>query len=457
MGQKPAFGTYVLTEQDVAGPYAKLPEDPKEQGRMERLGYQDAMEALAERFHVKPALLAEMNKGRTVRVGQMIVVPDVNVPVDIGGKATAVRVDKSDKMLYVLGDGNRLLGAFPVSIGGMTDDLPADTVLSIVNEVKNPNYTYDPSLLKNPKSDSKVRLPPGPNNPVGVAWLGLDREHWGIHGTPEPSQMARVETNGCIRLTNWDVLRRPPWPARASRCRCSPDMKAAAAFVLAASAVLLHGCGREPVRTTVIPPGPPTGFESGPKTEPSRQAAAPRSPASAAEPAPVARGAAEVMGDIDGAKLLATRELVVPVVGVAPTALADHYDDARGKRVHEAIDIMAPAGRAVVAVDDGRIAKLFTSRGGGLTVYHFDKQGQLAYYYAHLQSYAPGLREGATVQRGEVIGYVGSTGNANPAAPHLHFAVFRLGPQKNWWQGEAVNPYPALSKAAPAQVVAASR
>lgn len=207
VAQKPAFGTYVLTEQDVAGPYAKLPEDPKELGKLERLGYQDAMEALSERFHVKPALLAEMNKGRTVTVGQMIVVPDVNVPIDIGGKATALRVDKSDKMLYVLGDGNRLLGAFPVSIGGMTDELPADTVLSIVNEVKNPNYTYDPALLKNPKSDSKVRLPPGPNNPVGVAWLGLDREHWGIHGTPEPSQMARVETNGCIRLTNWDVLR----------------------------------------------------------------------------------------------------------------------------------------------------------------------------------------------------------------------------------------------------------
>jgi len=207
VAQKPAFGTYVLTEQDVAGPYAKLPEDPKEQGRMERLGYQDAMEALAERFHVKPALLAEMNKGRAVRAGQMFVVPDVNVPVDIGGQATSLRVDKSDKMLYVLGEGDRLLGAFPVSIGGMTDDLPVGTVLTIVNEVKNPDYTYNPALLKNPKTDGKVQLPPGPNNPVGVAWLGLDREHWGIHGTPEPSQMARVETNGCIRLTNWDVLR----------------------------------------------------------------------------------------------------------------------------------------------------------------------------------------------------------------------------------------------------------
>ncbi|MDB5750694.1 MAG: lytH, partial [Ramlibacter sp.] len=160
----------------------------------------------------------------------------------------------------------------------------------------------------------------------------------------------------------------------------------------------------------------------------------------------------------EGARMLAARQLVVPVVGIAPSTLADHYDDARGRRVHEAIDIMAPTGRPVVAVDDGKIAKLFTSPGGGgLTIYHYDTQGQLAYYYAHLQSYASGLREGATVRRGEVIGFVGSTGNADPAAPHLHFAVFRLGPQRNWWQGEAINPYPALRQGAPAQELAAVR
>ncbi|RYY88986.1 MAG: murein L,D-transpeptidase, partial [Comamonadaceae bacterium] len=207
VAQKPAFATYALTEQDVAGPYAKLPEDPKEQGKLERLGYESALEALSERFHVKPQVLADLNRDRPLRAGQMILVTDVNVGTRPAAPITALRVDKSDKMLYLLGDGNRLLGAFPVSIGGMTDDLPVGTVLKIVNEVKNPNFSYDPALLKNAKTDEKVRLPPGPNNPVGVAWLGLDREHWGIHGTAEPSQMARVETNGCIRLTNWDVLR----------------------------------------------------------------------------------------------------------------------------------------------------------------------------------------------------------------------------------------------------------
>lgn len=238
-------------------------------------------------------------------------------------------------------------------------------------------------------------------------------------------------------------------------------MRALLAAVALTGLFALQGCERQPVRTVVVPPAPPTGFGQPPEQAPAAQgpaASAPVAAASAPEPAPPVApsqsrplGTTNAIGDAEGARMLAARDLVVPVAGIAPSTLADHYDDARGSRVHEAIDIMAPTGRPVVAVDDGRIAKLFTSRGGGgLTIYHFDPQGQLAYYYAHLQSYAPGLREGATVKRGQVIGYVGSTGNADPAAPHLHFGVFRLGPQRNWWQGEAVNPYPALSRAAPA-------
>ena len=113
-------------------------------------------------------------------------------------------------------------------------------------------------------------------------------------------------------------------------------------------------------------------------------------------------------------------------------------------RVHEALDIMAPAGTPVVAVEDGKVAKLFTSKAGGLTVYQFDPSQSVAYYYAHLQGYASGLTEGAAIRRGQVIGYVGSTGNADPAAPHLHFAIFVLGPDKRWWQGTAIDPYPVL-------------
>ena len=138
--------------------------------------------------------------------------------------------------------------------------------------------------------------------------------------------------------------------------------------------------------------------------------------------------------------------LLLPVQGITSDRLRDTFADGRdGKqRGHEAIDIAAPRGTPVLAVDDGRIAKLFLSRLGGITIYQFDPSGQFAYYYAHLDRYSAGLAEGQTVRRGSVIGYVGSTGNASPDAPHLHFAIFRLGPEKQWWKGEPINPFPYL-------------
>ena len=143
--------------------------------------------------------------------------------------------------------------------------------------------------------------------------------------------------------------------------------------------------------------------------------------------------------------MLAARRLTVPVQGVAPEALADTFSDARSQgRRHDAIDIPAPAGTPVLAVEDGHIAKLFLSRPGGITVYQFDPARQYSYYYAHLQRYAEGLQEGQRVRRGQVLGYVGSTGNADPAAPHLHFAIARLPADRAWWKGEPINPYPVL-------------
>lgn len=136
--------------------------------------------------------------------------------------------------------------------------------------------------------------------------------------------------------------------------------------------------------------------------------------------------------------------LMIPVAGIVPRQLSDSFDERHGAQRHEAIDIMAPRGTPVIAVDDGKIVKLFNSKPGGLTVYQFDPSEKLAYYYAHLDRYAAGLAQGQQVKRGDLIGYVGSSGNANPAAPHLHFAVFELGAEKRWWQGTAINPYPLL-------------
>ena len=139
--------------------------------------------------------------------------------------------------------------------------------------------------------------------------------------------------------------------------------------------------------------------------------------------------------------------MLLPVQGIKPTELRDTFNDSRGggTRTHEALDIMAPRGTPVLAAIDGRIEKLFESAGGGLTIYEFDKDATRAYYYAHLDRYAAGLAEGQQVRRGEVIGYVGSTGNANPDAPHLHFAIFELGPEKKWWEGTAIDPFPLLA------------
>lgn len=135
----------------------------------------------------------------------------------------------------------------------------------------------------------------------------------------------------------------------------------------------------------------------------------------------------------------------MPVRGLGPDALRDTFDETRGtERKHEAIDILAPRGTPVVAVDDGTVAKLFESKAGGLTVYQFDPTVQYAYYYAHLDRYAAGLAEGNSLERGEVIGYVGTTGNAPKDTPHLHFAIFRLDADKRWWKGVPINPFALL-------------
>ena len=140
-----------------------------------------------------------------------------------------------------------------------------------------------------------------------------------------------------------------------------------------------------------------------------------------------------------------TGKLLIPVEGMKYAQLSNNFDQPRGKeRHHEALDIMAPNGTKVLAVADGKVVKLFNSKPGGLTVYQFDPTEKLAYYYAHLEKYADGIKEGQSVKRGDLIGYVGVTGNSNPNAPHLHFAVFELTPEKQWWKGTPLNPYPMM-------------
>ena len=160
-------------------------------------------------------------------------------------------------------------------------------------------------------------------------------------------------------------------------------------------------------------------------------------PGEVAAPVPTAAG-----GDVEA---LRGKRLLVPVAGIELRSLRSTFEDRRGGgRRHEAMDILAPRGTAVLAAVDGRIVKLFTSAAGGLTIYQYDPEEEFCYYYAHLDGYVADLTEGQTVKRGQTIGYVGTTGNAPPGTPHLHFAIFKLDANKRWWEGDPLDPFLVL-------------
>jgi murein DD-endopeptidase MepM/ murein hydrolase activator NlpD len=197
-----------------------------------------------------------------------------------------------------------------------------------------------------------------------------------------------------------------------------------------------------PPESTAPPPAPP--LAPAPSAAPPSPAPAPSS-SSSSSPAPAITPAAPAV-EAQPAEQPKKSTLIVPVQGITAKQLSDTYYETRGTtRRHEALDIVAPRGTPVLATDDGKVVKLFKSVPGGLTIYQFDPSERLAYYYAHLEGYAAGVAEGKPLKRGEVIGYVGTTGNANPATPHLHFAIFELGPEKRWWKGTPINPFPLLT------------
>jgi peptidoglycan LD-endopeptidase LytH len=143
--------------------------------------------------------------------------------------------------------------------------------------------------------------------------------------------------------------------------------------------------------------------------------------------------------------------LLIPVAGVQAADLVDTFEEARSQgRVHNAIDILAPRGRPVLAAVPGRVLRLFESERGGLTIYQRGPDGRTVYYYAHLDGYRQGLAEGQRVARGDTLGYVGETGNAPPGVPHLHFAMWVPETPEWFWEGEAINPYPLLREGRPA-------
>lgn len=161
--------------------------------------------------------------------------------------------------------------------------------------------------------------------------------------------------------------------------------------------------------------------------------------------APAAGGSSSPAVGPREAEELRAQRLVIPVAGVAAKDLIDSFNDMRGgTRRHNALDIMAPRNTPVVSATAGKVLKLHNSTAGGLTIYASDQTSRFVLMYGHLESFRPGLKEGSSVQRGEIIGFVGTSGNANPAGPHLHFQVTRNDNMKEWWKGTPLNPFPAF-------------
>ena len=200
----PTLVSYTVTEDDVRGPFVTIPNEMMEQANLPALGYQSALEALSEKFHINPMLLTRLNPGKDVATaGVEIQVP--NLRDEPPPKAAKIVVSKSKRWLEALNPAGHVIAEYPTTSGSQHDPLPLGN-WKVTRVTPNPAFYYNPDLFWNaPESDAKAKLQPGPNNPVGVVWIGLSKEHYGIHGTPEPSLVGHAESHGCVRLTNWDA------------------------------------------------------------------------------------------------------------------------------------------------------------------------------------------------------------------------------------------------------------
>lgn len=200
----PALVDYVLTPEDVAGPFRDLPEDMMEKAKLPALGFASVEEAIGERFHASPRLLARLNPGTAFEAGARIVVPNVAGLPGLA-KAAKVVVDRSDAALHLEDAQGRVYARFPASTGSEHDPLPIGE-WKVQGVASDPTYHYDPKLFWDAdKSHAKATLPAGPNSPVGTVWIDLSKPHYGIHGTPHPGQIGKTESYGCIRLANWSA------------------------------------------------------------------------------------------------------------------------------------------------------------------------------------------------------------------------------------------------------------
>ena len=202
----PTLVDYTVLAADVEGPFEKLPQDMIERSKLPALGYASIAEAFGERFHASPKLLDSLNKGKQLDVvGETIQVPNV-LDAPAPSAVTQVIVDRSDKTLLLADADGKVIAQFPSSTGSEHDPLPVGDWKVNTIALK-PAFYYNPDLFWDADpTHSKAKLPPGPNNPVGMVWIDLSKEHYGIHGTSEPSRVGKTESHGCIRVTNWTAM-----------------------------------------------------------------------------------------------------------------------------------------------------------------------------------------------------------------------------------------------------------
>jgi len=201
----PVLSTYVITEADVVGPFVAIPTSMLAKSKLDALGYTSSIEALGEKFHVSPRLLLKLNAGKSFnKAGEEITVPNVLSPEPLPAAAKVV-VDRSDASVSLLDAAGKVIARYPASSGSKYDPLPIGT-WKINGVSANPVFHYNPKLFWDAKPKSqKAKIAGGPNNPVGVVWIDLSKEHYGIHGTPEPSKIGKTESHGCIRMSNWNA------------------------------------------------------------------------------------------------------------------------------------------------------------------------------------------------------------------------------------------------------------
>jgi lipoprotein-anchoring transpeptidase ErfK/SrfK len=216
---QPTTVTYTVTDADVKGPFTKkIPDQIADQAKLPALGYRSALEALGEKFHSAPALLTALNRLRPIAAGTTLKVPNVE-PFDPevkplsrpGASPIVIEVSLADSALRAIREDGSVVFFAPVTTGSVHDPLPIGE-WHVTSIEWHPVFHYNPDLFWDAKAtDERAAVKPGPNNPVGVVWIGIDKEHYGLHGTPEPGSIGHRESHGCVRLTNWDAERVAMW------------------------------------------------------------------------------------------------------------------------------------------------------------------------------------------------------------------------------------------------------